>query len=789
MEVYLTIEQFAMYEGKSPNTIRKEMRSFDPGMVLPNAGRGKKGGSLISSHALSKSGRMMMLGDPTFSASPLPDSAPSCAGPASCPQRGLPSFWLPVRQAAERWGADISPKTLKRWCKEGKISKWRRQQGYEIHVSALPDESQIAWYLDQGLEIPDRLRKGVRPAQQTPSALDELPIAKRQKAIAWAETLRDFDRVLQETSWPQAKAAASFCATEEGLKPGTLLRKYRAWKKEGLLAIAPKAQSGRPKSDVDPQALAFLYEHYLRSSLPNKALSARATLAKAGRVGWQTPSEATLTRYLDDIPYDVKVKHQRGAKALAEALPSMLRDYEFPAMECWVSDHHQCNVAVLDGDRVVFPWLSAWMDMRSRKLMGWMVCLQPNSDTVAYTLHQGLVAFGGPTHVITDNGKDYKSRRFTGGNVVYKRFRPLNQEGVSLLQGVFTHLGITPHFTIPYNAKAKPIERFFRTYNEQFISQLPGYRGRNVTERPERLAEEIKRGALLKLDEFIKQNDRWIQEIYHQQEHRGRGMKGRTPNQVFEGERLTVAHIPKENLRLLLLRFADKRKYGKNGISVFGEQYRAADAQKHLELKDEWVWVRYDPKDLSTVCVSYLKDDTFAAELECKSRTGLWDQDGIEAHRKEQKAIKEAMQEFYSLQTQALEEKIAVNDRVGLSPTPPRKPDPKPAAPKTVRLVPKAEALPPEGGTTSGRPPEGGTTSKRPPEGGTTIGGGKVVEFRPGKHDSELRNGTNEEGNTTPVDEVQAMLQAAFASKRQRRQETQQEQGAIAKELSRKFGF
>jgi len=331
---------------------------------------------------------------------------------------------------------------------------------------------------------------------------------------------------------------------------------------------------------------------------------------------------------------------------------------------------------------------------------------------------------------------------------------------------VFAHLGITPHFTIPYNAKAKPIERFFRTYNEQFVAQLPGYRGRNITERPERLAQEIKSGSLLKLEEFIEQNDRWLTEIYHNAEHSGRGMNGRTPNQVFEEERRTVAHIPKDNLRLLLLRFADKRKYGKNGVSVFGEQYRAAEAQKHLELKDEWVWVRYDPKNLGTVVVSYVKDDTFAAELECKSRTGLWDQDSIEDHKKEQKAIREAMQEFYNLQTQALEEKIAVNDRVGLSPLPPKKSPPKPAAPRTVRLVPKAESV--------------SEMSEKP------VDGGKVVEFR--RDNSGLKERT-ERTASTPAQDVQAIVQAAFASKRQRRQDTQQEHGAIAQELSRKFGF
>lgn len=772
MDIYLSIEQFAGYERKSPHTIRKDLSKIPAQHVLPPVGRGKQGGTLISSAALSPTGRKRFLGDPQASAlsAPVPPGHPAESSKTA-------PVWLSISQAAAYWtqgGQIVSERTLRRYCAKGKVRCRQKDGAYQIHLHALPDAAQVAYYLEHELPLPQRLRTGIKPASTSPCALDALPVKQRQQALAWADILNQFDRVLQETSWPQGKAAESFCQTEPGLKSSTLLKKYREWKKQGLIAIAPKERPGRPKADVDPQALSFLYEHFLKSSLPNKALSARATIAKAGRVGWETPSEATLTRYLDDIPYDVKVKYQKGAKALAEALPSMLRDYDFPAMECWVADHHQCNVAVLDDDKVVFPWLSAWMDMRSRKLMGWMVCLQPNSDTVAYTLYQGLIMYGGPVHTICDNGLDFKNRRFTGGRVPYKgkSRNMLNEAGVSLLKGVFTHLGITPHFTIPYNAKAKPIERFFRTYNEQFIAQLPGYRGRNVTERPERLVGEIKRGNLLKLEEFIEQHDRWIQEIYHNQVHRGRGMNGRTPNQVFEQERLAITHIPKENLRLLLLRFADKRKYGKNGIDIFGEQYRAADAQKHLELKDEWVWVRYDPKDLSTVSVSYIKDDTFAAELECKSRSGLWDKEGIEATRKEQKAIKLAMQEFYSLQTQALEEKLAVNERVGLPPTPPKNPGSKPAAPKTVRLIPKAESL-----KESATPPKEGTDN--------------VVEFRqPDKPASELSAEPRKERTAhTPADDVHAILQAAFASKRKRQQEQQHEQGAIAEELSRKFGF
>jgi hypothetical protein len=47
---------------------------------------------------------------------------------------------------------------------------------------------------------------------------------------------------------------------------------------------------------------------------------------------------------------------------------------------------------------------------------------------------------------------------------------------------------------IEFNAKAKPVERFFGTYEEQFGKMEHTYCGRNPQEKPEHLEERLEKG-------------------------------------------------------------------------------------------------------------------------------------------------------------------------------------------------------------------------------------------------------------------------------------------------------
>ena len=51
------------------------------------------------------------------------------------------------------------------------------------------------------------------------------------------------------------------------------------------------------------------------------------------------------------------------------------------------------------------PWLTAWQDVRSRKIVAWAIYSHaPNSDPILSTFRQAVLQQGAPVSVIIDNG-------------------------------------------------------------------------------------------------------------------------------------------------------------------------------------------------------------------------------------------------------------------------------------------------------------------------------------------------------------------------------------------------
>ena len=117
---------------------------------------------------------------------------------------------------------------------------------------------------------------------------------------------------------------------------------------------------------------------------------------------------------------------------------------------------------------------------------------------------------------------------------------------------------------------------------------------------------------------------------------------------------------------------------------------------------------------------------------------------------------------FYSLQTQELDEIIAVNDRVGLPSTPPP-PEPPKAGPNVVRMVPKAGAVAP-------------VTPKSD--------AGTVVEFAPPLPKAAPKPPTKKKV-VIPAD-VQALIDASFAGGRD---EGPDDDDDVTEELLNHYGF
>jgi len=605
-----------------------------------------------------------------------------------------PSLWLPAEEAGRLEGK--SAKTLKRWCQQGRIRQWEIADdgSYRVHVASLRINAQARWYIEQERPLPPELttRIGVR--------LEDLPKAARQSAFTWLNHIEGVKRIATQTGLPISRACESYCTLEKDLKAGTLRAKIRDYERGGIEALAPETHKrGRKTYALEPAAEAWIYKHFWDSPVQDAQLSCKALRAKAAIVGWQIDcGNRTLTRLLDKTPESIKIKYQRGEKAFDDLyLPPTRRNYNFPAMHLWSSDHHQLDVQVyLPDGKIARPWWTGWVDVKSRKVMAWKLTLQPNSADIAYTFYVACKRYGCPRFVFIDNGKDYRSVRLSGSEWKRKKFGVcVTEQEMQYLRGGFQACGVErPVFATAYNAKAKPIERWFRTMELQCNAQMPGYCGRSPYHRPEKLASEIEQGKLLTWETVEETLGRWIEEVYHEAIHAGRGMNKRSPNQCFEQERIEAGYVTEENLRVLFLK-AEKRHVRREGIQLFGQMYRNPDIQ--AQYFDQDVTVRYDPQNLALIHIYTLDKDQLIGDAPIVGEADFFSEDEIKRRKAEHKHYKQVMREYLAYQQALLDDNdLSLADRIGVPNTPPVTQtiaDTMGADAKIVRLTPKTKQV------------------------------------------------------------------------------------------------
>lgn len=250
------------------------------------------------------------------------------------------------------------------------------------------------------------------------------------------------------------------------------------------------------------------------------------------------------------------------------------RDYSnIKAGECWISDHAQIDVAVVDPKtgKTVFPWLTSFVDMGTTKVMAAFLHPDPpNSDHIMQAFYMGVGPFGLPEVVYIDNGKDYRCRDFGGGKSRHKVTVDETKAG-----GMLALLGVDVIFALPYNAKAKNIERWHRNIKTDVSMHAVGYRGGNVTERPEKLAQEIKSGKILPFEVFRDLLYDWIENVSNKMPSKGKLLQGKSPDDLWNLENPAKRTISREALKLFCMRTSRPARIGRNGVKVDGLTYYA----------------------------------------------------------------------------------------------------------------------------------------------------------------------------------------------------------------------
>ncbi len=321
--------------------------------------------------------------------------------------------------------------------------------------------------------------------------------------------------------------------------------------------------------------------------------------------GLPSPSSpATMRRAVDQFKrrhFDLWTFYREGQKALVDkVLPFIERDDSLIDVgDVLVADGHRCNFRVKNPwtGKPCRPMLVGFYDWKSRMLCGWAISIEENKQLIASALRNGIIRLGKtPKIVLLDNGAAFKSKVFTGDI-------DLEQSGI---RGMFARLAIKTVFAWPYNARSKPIERFFGDFSNQFERYMPSFSGASITDKPaslmrnEKLMKAFYKENVMEIPQVMAALEKWWG-FHAWTQHPT--LKGQQKGQVFESGR--GPGIDQGKLNDLMLDAVVKR-IGRNGVSFLGGDY----FHESLYGLREQVVIRYDFCDITHIHV-YAKNGDY----------------------------------------------------------------------------------------------------------------------------------------------------------------------------------
>jgi putative transposase len=272
--------------------------------------------------------------------------------------------------------------------------------------------------------------------------------------------------------------------------------------------------------------------------------------------------------------------------------------------DVWVADGHTLAFDIINPatGRAQRMTMILVLDWASRYPVGASLALTEDSQHIQTAFRNGFLNWGAlPKYVYLDNGKAFKSKLFNE--------RWSDHDLQKELGGIFPRLNIGVAFAESYNAKAKIIERFFKTLQEQFERFISSFRGSSIADKPatlmrnEKWAKKMFDSTPPTLSEAMQMIGYYIRHIYGETPHSA--LNGKTPWHVFSS-----APIPSDRVvepsRLNFLMLATERKAIRNeGIVLNKLRYWDIALVEHI---GKPVVIRYDYNDARWVLVYDLQD-------------------------------------------------------------------------------------------------------------------------------------------------------------------------------------
>lgn len=436
----------------------------------------------------------------------------------------------------------------------------------------------------------------------------------------------------------------------------TLHRWYSAYQTAADIMALVDRRGGAVRGECDPAAWTRFLALFMTGRQMRQKHCWRRVREEAHREGWRwygsyDALRRAVTRRIPEqdqalarCPEDFRRYYRAFLEQNAEA---------FAPGECWIGDHAQldliCSKINSKGKRQHFrPWLTAWMDWRTRRIMGWCLCESPNSTSILAALRAGFTdknLLTLPSHVWIDNGKDYRCTAIHGQTKRLRKTKVNLEVDEVQTAGVLDTIGIETHLSIPHNPNGKSrLERWFGSLHEHFDKMYASYCGEKESARPEYLNELLNRDANIapSLDDVKSHLAAHVKGYNACREHDRRDMMDLSPNAMMEkgvqGRRVLA---DPSALTLLLMMRTEPTTVGKNGVvlSIAGRSYsygQFAHELKRFKSKTKKnrppVSLLYDPDDLSGVVVLD-KDGRVICVARINAKYGLHNGDEVSTNK------------------------------------------------------------------------------------------------------------------------------------------------------------
>ena len=490
----------------------------------------------------------------------------------------------------------ISKKTVKRRIKNGEISiiKARGSKKYRknhleinLHYMQLSKEAQEEFLQDRGLTSKEKSEALKAEDQQYLS----LTIKQQARFDQNSQVIKVFLEASQNLPPGRKTAFTQQFAKAHKISESKLRRITEKYIKDGNEGLIPLWNPGtqRRKIKDDKEAVKFLEKTYMVELGPSVLESYQRYCEEFGDKRDRLFSHTTIAEF-------IKTKWTESERMLARDPDQwqkkhglyINRDWDKVAInECWFSDAKQIDIACIYNDKVIFPWLTAFMDAKSRKFVGWVLTPTPDKWAISQAFDYAIAVHGVPKVIYIDRGKPYKSYMISGKKIksrVIDSFENIEREPFI---GQFREAGSEVYFAYPRWPREKIIEANFGLFTDR-DRDVPGNRSWDTKHRPKKLEREIKAGKLLTFDQLYQR----INKTLNERNGRCHSTTKKSPNSYYENY---VPVVPSESFRAFLKMDRHWIKIRNSGVKIGKDFYRGEGLWRH---SGEVVECRRDPADI-----------------------------------------------------------------------------------------------------------------------------------------------------------------------------------------------